>query len=66
MCKRKKLIYFFVLLQRMPYTIKPIPKTKMVKVVNTQTGEVKAKKTTKAKAENQIKLLTRLEKLKLI
>jgi hypothetical protein len=50
----------------MPYAIKPIPKTKMVKVVNTQTGEVKAKKTTKAKAENQIKLLTRLEKLKLI
>ena len=48
----------------MPYAIIPIPKTKMVKVVDTQTGEIKAKKTTKAKAEKQINLLTRLEKLK--
>lgn len=50
----------------MPYTIKPISKTKFVKVVNTQTGEVKAYKTTKSKAERQINLLDRLEKSKKI
>lgn len=50
----------------MPYTIKPIPKTKFVKVINTQTGEVKAYKTTKTKAERQINLLDRLEKSKKI
>jgi hypothetical protein len=48
----------------MPYAIKPIPKTKFVKVINTQTGEVKAYKTTKTKAERQINLLDRLEKSK--
>lgn len=45
----------------MPYTIRPIRGSKMVKVVNTETGEVKAKRTTRKKAANQIKLLEGLE-----
>ena len=40
----------------MPYTIKPAAKG-LFKVVNTQTGKVHAKGTTKAKAQRQVRLL---------
>jgi len=46
----------------MPYDIKPISGSKMVKVVNKQSGRVSAKKTSRAKAIKQVRLLMGLEK----
>lgn len=46
----------------MPYDIKPIRGSKMVKVVNKQSGRVAAKKTSRAKAIKQVRLLMGLEK----
>lgn len=40
----------------MPYTIRPAAKG-LFKVVNTQTGKIHAKGTTRAKAQRQINLL---------
>jgi len=40
----------------MPYVMKPLANNKF-KVINSNTNEIKAKSTTKTKAQNQIKLL---------
>jgi len=40
----------------MPYIMRPLAHNKY-KVLNSNTGEIKAKSTTKTKAQNQIKLL---------
>ena len=40
----------------MPYIIKPLPNHKF-RVINSKTGEIKAKSTTKSKAEGQVKFL---------
>ncbi len=45
----------------MPYKIRPIRGTKFYRVVNTETGEVKAKRTTKKRAAAQVRLLEGLE-----
>jgi len=44
----------------MPYTIKKLDNGKF-RVKNAKTGEVKAKNTTKVKAQKQVKLLNYLE-----
>lgn len=44
----------------MPYTIKRVGRR--YQVVNTETGDVKAESTSKAKAERQLRLLKGLEK----
>jgi hypothetical protein len=41
----------------MPYEAIKLPKSSMYKVLNIESGAVSAKKTTKAKAEKQIRLL---------
>ena len=48
----------------MPYKITPIRNTdpKRYKVVNTDTREVKAKRTTLKKAKNQVRLLNGIER----
>lgn len=45
----------------MPYAIRKLPRSNKVKVVNTRTGAVKARRTTLKKAKNQIKLLEGIE-----
>ncbi len=45
----------------MPYKIVPIKGTRFYKVMNTETREVKAKRTSKVKAERQVRLLEGLE-----
>lgn len=45
----------------MPYKIIPIKGTRFYRVVNTETREVKAKHTTRRKAEAQVRLLYGLE-----
>lgn len=50
----------------MPYKIVPIPSTaksrsRKYRVVNAETGEVKAKRTTFKKAQSQVRLLEGLE-----
>ncbi len=45
----------------MPYKIIPIRGTRYYKVVNTETREVKAKRTTLKKAKSQVRLLEGLE-----
>jgi len=47
----------------MPYHIKKLPSGKY-RVTNTQTKRVLAKKTTKTKAQNQVKLINMLKKKK--
>ena len=41
----------------MPYSMRKLPNSNLYRVRNTETGEVKAKATTKAKAEAMIRLL---------
>ncbi len=45
----------------MPYKKVPIRGTKFYKVINTETKEVKAKRTTKKRADAQVRLLEGLE-----
>ncbi len=45
----------------MPYKIVPIKGTKSYRVINTETREVKAKRTTFKKAQAQVRLLEGLE-----
>jgi hypothetical protein len=45
----------------MPYSIVTHPHTRMVSVVNSETGKVHAKHTTKAKAMAQVRLLMGIE-----
>jgi hypothetical protein len=46
----------------MPYHIEKIVNTKRYKVINENTGEVKAKYSTRTNAQKQIRLLKSLEK----
>ena len=48
----------------MPYKKIKLPNKNKYKVVNKKTGEIKAKNTTKEKADNQIRLLNYVETLK--
>jgi len=48
----------------MPYQIKKLRNSTDVKVINTETKDVKAKRTTKTKAKKQINLLQHIEKTK--
>jgi hypothetical protein len=45
----------------MPYKKIKLPNKNKYKVVNKKTGEIKAKNTTKQKADNQIRLLNYVE-----
>lgn len=45
----------------MPYKIIKLPGVNRYKVINTETREVKAKRTTLAKAKKQVKLLEGIE-----
>lgn len=45
----------------MPYKVFPIPSSNYYKVKNTETGEVKAKRTTLKRANAQVRLLEGLE-----
>lgn len=46
----------------MPYEATKIPKSTLYKVRNIESGRVTAKKTTKTKAEKQLRLLRGIEK----
>ena len=41
----------------MPYSMRKLPRSDLYRVRNTETGDIKAKATTKAKAEAMIRLL---------
>lgn len=46
----------------MPYEIRKIPNSKLYKVINIETGAVKANHTTRQNAQRQVRLLQSLEK----
>jgi len=48
----------------MPYKKIKLPNKNLYKVINKKNGDIKAKKTTKEKAEKQIRLLNYVETLK--
>ena len=45
----------------MPYIIRPIRHTRLFKVINRTTGDVKAKRTTLGKAQAQVRLLESID-----
>jgi len=46
----------------MPYNIRKLPNQPFYRVTNSNTGEVRAKRTTKKKAESQVRLLMSIDK----
>ncbi len=46
----------------MPYTIRKLPNKRFYRVTNTRTGDIRARRTTKKKAEAQVRLLNSIER----